>query len=157
MLDYGNSLMITIINKQRSISIDTKKLQSIAKAMLAVLGYDDFDLGIWLTTDKTIRRYNQEYRGKDKATDILSFPYHTELKAGDNIIVSAPEDRNMGDIIISLAYVERKASDWGRSFEEHLIALLAHGIAHLLNYDHQTDEEFEVMQKVEKKLLGVVT
>ena len=148
--------MIRIINKQRTIHVDSKKLASIAQSMLAVLDYDDFDLGIWLTTDKTIHRYNKSYRNKDKSTDILSFPYHSDLKAGDRIAVRSEEDKNMGDIIISLAYVKRKAPEWNRTFEEHLIALLAHGVAHLLNYDHQTDEEFAVMQRVEKKLLKVV-
>ena len=148
--------MIRIINKQRTIHVDSKKLASIAQSMLAVLDYDDFDLGIWLTTDKTIHRYNKIYRNKDKSTDILSFPYHSDLKAGDRIAVRSEEDKNMGDIIISLAYVKRKAPEWNRTFEEHLIALLAHGVAHLLNYDHQTDEEFAVMQRVEKKLLKVV-
>lgn len=145
--------MIRIINRQRKISVDTIGLHNIIEKMLVALKYPNFDVGVLLTTDKTIHRYNKDYRGKDKPTDILSFPFHPDLKPGERIQVESLEDKNLGDIIISLEYVVRKAPEWGRSFEEHLIALLAHGLAHLLNYDHQTDEEYAVMQRVEKRLI----
>lgn len=146
--------MITIRDTQHSIKVSHAAIRRQAQAMMAVLGYGDFDLGIWLTTNKTIRKFNKTYRSKDKATDILSFPYHTELQAGQRIKVTSPEDKNLGDLIISLEYVRKDAPvKWERSFDEHLTVLLAHGLAHLLNYDHITDEEFAVMQKVEKKLL----
>jgi probable rRNA maturation factor len=149
--------MITIRDTQRSIRVSKTALQKTAATMLASLGYADFDLGILLTTNATIRRYNKTYRDKDKATDILSFPYHESLKPGQKIVVKSPEDKNMGDIIISLEYVRKDAIiRWNRYFDDHMTVLLAHGIAHLLNYDHQTDAEFEVMQKVEKKLLKAV-
>lgn len=146
--------MIQIINKQRKIKVPVKKLEQSIQAMLKVLKYEDFDVGLFLTTDRTIRQYNKTYRNKDKATDILSFPYHTEIKPGQKIIVKTPEDKNLGDIIISLEYVKRSAPDWSRSFENHLIALLAHGMAHLLNHTHDLDTDFELMQKIEKKLLS---
>lgn len=149
--------MITIKNRQRRIQVDPQQLTDDAEKMLKALGYDGFDLGILLTTNKTIHAYNKEYRSKDKPTDILSFPYHTQLKPGDKIVVHEPEDRNIGDLIISLEYVKKDApKTWGRTFEQHMTALLAHGISHLLGYDHETDEEFAVMQKVEKKLLKAV-
>lgn len=149
--------MISIKDTQRSIKVSKRQITQLAKTMLASLGYEGFDLGIWFTTNKTIHRYNKEYRSKDKPTDILSFPYHTELKPGEKIVVTDPEDKNLGDLIISLEYVQKDApKTWGRTFDEHLTALLAHGISHLLGYDHITDEEFAVMQKVEKKLLRAV-
>lgn len=146
--------MITINNRQRKIKVNIKEMEHHINVMLQALGYPNFDVGVLLTTNATIRKYNRDYRQKDKATDILSFPYHTELKPGEKIKVKDPEDKNLGDMIISLEYVKKDApKTWGRSLEEHLINLLAHGLAHLLNYDHQTDEEFAVMQKIEKKLL----
>lgn len=149
--------MITLRNTQHSISVDKTSLVRTAQAMLKSLGYGDFDMGIWLTTNTTIRRYNATYRSKDKATDILSFPYHESLKPGQKIVVKDPEDKNIGDIIISLEYVRKDAPKrWNRYFDDHMTVLLAHGIAHLLNYDHETDEEFATMQKVEKKLLKAV-
>ena len=146
--------MISIRNTQRTVKISSAKIKREAQAMLTALGYADFDLGIWITTNKTIRHYNKTYRSKDKPTDILSFPYHTTLKAGQKIVVKSPEDCNLGDLIISAEYVLKDAPvKWDRGFDEHMTVLLAHGIAHLLNYDHITDDEFAVMQKVETKLL----
>jgi len=146
--------MITVKQRQRKIKIDVKKLAATAQRILAALGYDDFDLGILLTTNATIKKYNKRYRDKDKPTDILSFPYHTEQKAGEKVVVSCDEDKNLGDLIISLEYVLADAGKtWNRTFDEHMTALLAHGIAHCLGYDHINDKDFEIMQKFEKKLL----
>lgn len=148
--------MILIKNRQRKIAVDSNHLELVIKTMIKALGYEGFDVGILLTTNNSIRTYNAEFRNKDKATDILSFPYHTELKAGEKIKVTYDEDKNLGDIIISLEYVMKKAIELERSFEEHLVILLAHGLAHLLNYDHITDADYIVMQKIEDKLLRSV-
>ena len=149
--------MICIINRVRTTSVDVETTKKIIAKMVADLGYDGFDVGVLLTTNKTIQRYNRDYRKQDKPTDILSFPYHSNLKPGDRIIVTCEDDRNLGDIIISLEYVKAHAAEWDRTIKQHLHALLAHGIAHLLNYDHQTDQEYEVMQKVESTLLQAIT
>ena len=101
--------MILIKNTQRKIQISTKKLHKNAQKMLLFLDYQDFDLGIWFTTNKTIQKYNKLYRGKNKPTDILSFPYHDKLKAGKRISVLSEEDKNLGDIIISVEFVEKEA------------------------------------------------
>ena len=82
------------------------------QTFLTTLGYEEFDLGIWITTDATIQKYNREYRHKDKPTDILSFPYHDKLKAGKRIKVQEPEDENLGDLIISAAYVKKMQNVW---------------------------------------------
>ena len=149
--------MITIRNTQRTAKISSPKLKKTAQRMLKALGYPDFDLGIWLTTNKTIRHYNKTFRHKDKPTDILSFPYHEQLKPGEKIIVRDDEDKNLGDLIISVEYVQKDAAvRWERYFDDHMTVLLAHGLAHLLNYDHIKDDDFEVMQKVERKLLKAV-
>lgn len=144
--------MITIRNTQRAVPVNTKKIEQHARAMLHVLNYDDFDLGIWFTSNVMIQKYNAQYRHKSKPTDILSFPFH-ELKPGERIITKDPEEKNLGDLIISPRYVKDTLDQWGNSFEERLDILLAHGIAHLLGYDHEADEEYKEMQKVEKKLL----
>lgn len=148
--------MILIKNNVRTIKVDHKKLSTTVQAMLDYLGYGDFDLGMLLTTNATIKRYNNDFRKKNKATDILSFPYHTQLKAGQKIKVICPEDKNLGDIIISLEYVAKKAIELERTFDEHMTILLAHGIAHLLGHDHIKDNEYELMQKLENQLLKAV-
>ncbi len=149
--------MILIKNRQKKIPIDIDDLKTVTQKMLDSLGYHDFDIGILLTRNTTIREYNRTYRNKNEPTDILSFPYHPELKPGEKITVINPEDKNLGDIIISVEYARKKAAFWKQTFEEHLHALIAHGIAHLLNYDHQTDAEFEKMQAIEKQLLKSIS
>lgn len=145
--------MITIKNRQRKIAIDIKKLQRDAQIILDALNYSDFDLGILLTTNKTIHTYNKEYRQHDKPTDILSFPYHPELKAGKRIIVNSDEDKNLGDLIIAPEYVMNDLPRWHDTFEHHLQRLLVHGICHLLGYDHILDSDYKIMHRKELALL----
>ena len=97
--------MISIKNSQRKIKFDTDAFKKKASIILKELKYDNFDLGILLTTDATIQKYNREFRDKDKPTDVLSFPYHETLQAGKRIKINSDEDKNLGDLIISLPYV----------------------------------------------------
>jgi len=145
--------MILIKQKLRANKISTKKLKADAQKVLDLLGYPDYDLGIWLTTNQTIRSYNKKFRYKDKPTDILSFPYYPDLKPGEKIIPHSDEEKNLGDLIISLEYVQNDAQEYGESLSERLRMLLVHGICHLLGYDHIKDDEYEVMRKKEASLL----
>lgn len=145
--------MILIKNTQRAVVIDTAALAADAEKVLQALGYDGFDLGIWITTNATIRTYNREFRHKDKPTDILSFPYHTDLVAGKRIRVTTEDDKNLGDLIISAAYVVRDAQRYNMTFEERLRVLLVHGVCHLLGYDHIEDADYRRMRAKEAWLL----
>lgn len=146
--------MITIRNTQRKISIDVNRLKRDAQTILDALDYSDFDLGIWLTSNKMIRTYNKEYRDKDKPTDVLSFPYHTELKAGKRIKVTSDDDKNLGDLILAPEYIQNDLAKWETTFEKHMQRLLVHGICHLLGYDHIEDKDYKVMHKKEMELLS---
>jgi probable rRNA maturation factor len=145
--------MITIVNKQRKIACNIEQLTADAQTLLQLLNYSDFDLGILLTTESAIKKYNRDYRHKDAPTDILSFPYHANLKAGRRIKVAYPEDKNLGDLIIAPAYVVKDAKKLGVTFENRMQRLLVHGICHLLGYDHMQDADYAVMLKKEKFLL----
>lgn len=148
--------MILVKNTQRKIAINTNTFVTKARRMLAALGYSGYTVNIWLTTNATIRKFNKQYRKKDKATDILSFPYH-QLQPGEKIKPESPEEENLGDIMISLEYVQKDAPKWDQTFKQRMDVLLAHGIAHLLGYDHKTEEEYKVMNKLEKKLLKTIS
>jgi probable rRNA maturation factor len=148
--------MILIKNKIKKIKINESQIKKDVAAMLRLLNYSDFDIGIWFTTNQTIKKYNKAYRKKDKATDILSFPYHTNLKAGERIKITSEEDKNLGDIIISLEFAQKDSKHLKTTLQKHLKMLLAHGIAHLLGYNHKTEKEFAVMQKFEQKLLASI-
>ena len=144
--------MITITNNQPAIRVNELQLKADAEQILSLFGYEDFDLGILLTTDDIIQNYNRTYRSKDKATDILSFPYHTDLQPGQHITPQTPDDKNIGDIIIALQYVHKDAPNWGHTFEQRMRVLLVHGICHLLGYDHITDEDYAIMKEKEEWL-----
>jgi probable rRNA maturation factor len=148
--------MILIKNRQRKIVIEIERLKQDIQRILDHLQYTDFDIGVLLTTNATIRTYNQQYRDKDKPTDILSFPYHATLKAGKRIQAKTEDDKNLGDLIISLEYVKKDAQKKGETFEDRFTMLLVHGICHLLGYDHSEDVEYEQMQKKETELLDIL-
>lgn len=148
--------MINIKTRQKKIKVSISRIRKNIKSMLASLGYEDFDIGVFLTTNKTIKKFNKEFRKKDKATDILSFPYHSDLKPGDRVVINSPDDKNLGDIIISLEYAKKDAQAKNCSLEHHVNVLLAHGIAHLIGYDHKADCQYKAMQKKEKELLGSI-
>jgi rRNA maturation RNase YbeY len=148
--------MIAITNQQRAYTIDIKKMETHVAAMLVTLGYPQFDVGILICGTKRMQNYNRDFRQKDQPTDILSFPYDDTRRPHTPIEVNDPEDANLGDIILCPEYIARRSREWERSFDEHLTALLAHGLAHLLGHDHHTDEEHAAMAIVEKQLIDSV-
>ncbi len=147
--------MVFIKNRQRKIPINAQHLSDQVQEMLTIIGYPDFGVSVLLTTNRSIRKFNKMFRGKDKPTDVLSFPYYPKLKPGKKINARTEEEKYLGDIIISLEYALADApKTWARPFREHLVVLIAHGVAHLLGHDHLTDEQWKIMQKAEAKLLA---
>ncbi len=147
--------MINIQSKLKNNPCDIQDFATKAQQALDALGYSDFDLGILLTTNATIKKYNRLYRDKDKATDVLSFPYH-QITAGTKIKVLSDDDKNMGDMIISIEYVQSAAKKLGTTFEKRMHRMLIHSLCHLLGYDHIQDDEFAVMIKKEKSLAKAI-
>lgn len=145
--------MIFITNEQDAISVDIEQLKHDAQHILDELAYHDFDLSIVLVSDDRMHAMNKQFREKDKATDILSFPFYPNLKAGERIHADSDDDKNLGDIIIAPHYVQDTLEQWNQSFEMRMRILLVHGICHLLGYDHIQDDDYEVMKKEEERLL----
>lgn len=145
--------MITIKNTQRAVTVNTQQFLHDAQAILKELGYDGYDLGIWFTTNQTIRKFNRQYRAKDVPTDILSFPYHI-LKPGETINPRTDDDKNLGDLIISAKYVHDLYPE--KLFYPRLQKLLVHGVSHLLGHDHDTPETDAIMLKLEERLLKII-
>jgi probable rRNA maturation factor len=98
---------------------------SLLKDILSSLTNQNIELVI--TDNRTIADLNKTYRGKDRATDVLSFPLEHEF---GHII---------GSVVISADFVRDKSKELGHSFEEELALLFTHGVLHLLGYDHETD------------------
>ena len=106
----------------------------MAKRMLTALSLPDAELSLVLCDDATIHELNRDFRHKDKPTDVLAFAMR-EGKFGDT---ASPL---LGDIVISLQTTKRQAREHKRSFEEEVRMLLAHGLLHLLGFDHQTVQQ----------------
>ena len=145
--------MVAISTASELAAFDTREMAADAQKLMTVLEYNDFDLGIHLTTNEGIRRYNKEFRGKDEPTDILSFPYHQNTIAGERIRASSDDDKNLGDLFISIEYVRDRAARYGHDVGEALRMLLVHGICHLLGYTHEHDDDYAIMQRKELELL----
>lgn len=144
--------MILIQNEQ-TFPIDLKKLKKNTQTILQALDYKGYDISIMLVTPEVMHDYNKNYREKDRATDILSFPYHDELPAGERIMPETREDKNLGDIILCPQYIHDDLERWDMNFEDRIDVLLVHGICHLLGYDHIEDEDYEIMKTEESFLL----
>ncbi|MDD7909676.1 rRNA maturation RNase YbeY [Pseudovibrio exalbescens] len=104
------------------------------------------EISLVFTGDPEIKELNREWRGKDKPTNVLSFPGCDEEEP--------PFGPLLGDIVIARETVEREAEELGIPFKNHLTHLLVHGTLHLFGYDHQIDEEAEEMEDRERQILA---
>ncbi len=96
-------------------------------------------VSVLLTTDKAIRRLNRDFRGKNKATDVLSFPA-VDLYAAARLGPGAPALRIDGDLAISVDTARKQAAQQGHALTCELKILVLHGLLHLAGYDHETDK-----------------
>jgi probable rRNA maturation factor len=99
-------------------------------------------MAILLTDDDAVAELNQRFRGKAGPTNVLSFP--------------APDNRegHLGDIALAYGVCAREAAEQGKSLAHHLQHLVAHGVLHLVGYDHQTETEAEEMEALERRILA---
>jgi probable rRNA maturation factor len=149
--------MVNINNEECITALDMKQFEQDALKILKLMGYEDFDLGILLTDNQAIQCFNRDFRSKDEPTDILSFPFHPDLQAGQRIIVESEDDKNVGDLIISLEYIKELCEQENKTINEHLRTLLCHGICHLLGYDHYTESTDKIMKEKESWLAAKLT
>ena len=144
--------MISINNEEGNVAFSIEQFEKDAQKVLTLMGYNDFDLGILLTDNQAIQCFNRDFRSKDEPTDILSFPFHPDLQAGQTIIAETEDDKNVGDLIISLEYIKELCEQENKTINEHLRTLLCHGICHLLGYDHYTEQTDKIMKEKENWL-----
>ena len=129
-------------------ALDPGSVHADAVWLLRRLDLQDGELSIVLCDDAFIRPLNRDYRGKDAATDVLSFA----MQEGDDLL---EEDPILGDLVISVETAGRQAAEQGHDLASELRVLLVHGLLHLLGYDHEVDEvEAAEMRAAEAKLLS---
>ena len=147
----------TISFEPETLTIEDSLFEEIFRAADAVgeiYGVEDCELSITLTDDEHIRALNKNFRGVDKATDVLSFAF----RESDEPEIFGADFEILGEVIISLERAKVQAQDFGHSFLREVIFLEVHGLLHLLGYDHMNDDErleMETEQKFIMSKLGI--
>ena len=117
--------MIEVVNRQRRLRIDTEVWSKFATKALAAIGNSESSATIAFVSDKKIRELNRQFRGIDKATDVLSFP---------------SGEQALGDIAVSVDTAAAQAKENRLKLDEEIAQLILHGLLHLSGYDHETDD-----------------
>jgi probable rRNA maturation factor len=115
----------------------------------AAIGCRNSEISVLFCDDQTIAALNGRWRGQEKPTNVLSFPAHP-LHGG----IMLQEKRPLGDIAIAYETLVREARESGKTPAAHLSHLAVHGFLHLVGYDHETDDEAEEMERLERHILA---
>jgi probable rRNA maturation factor len=134
-----------------SAPLSRAEVRKLGEKMLHELRLIESELSILLCNDEVIHQINLAHRGKDKPTDVLSFP-QAEFRAPERL-KSGHDLRLLGDVVISIDTAARQAKARRRSLLEEVRFLLAHGVLHLFGYDHATPDEKAVMTKRTRQLV----
>ena len=139
------SVLVARLNVPAS-PIGSAALQGRAQRMLAALRLSRAELSVVLCDDPAIHALNRRHRRKDKPTDVLAFALRegTPMPHGGRLL---------GDVVISLDTARRQAREHGHSLWTEVTLLLAHGLLHLVGYDHRTDEEEARMNREAARLI----
>lgn len=133
---FAGRLDVVLLERQRRRRVSRARLQRVLRGAAAILRVAG-ELTLVLAGDGLLRRLNRDYRGKDRPTDVLSFP-------GDG------GESGLGDVVISVARAERNARELGRTVPQELDVLALHGFLHVLGYDHEADDG--TMDRLEARL-----
>ena len=125
---------VNVFNRQRKVSVEMKALRSFLDQLSSQMALQT-GFSVVLVSDAAMKNYNREFRGEDRATDVLSFSYEED---------DGEEKPYLGDILIS---VDAAAHQQRKTLLEELQVLSLHGLLHLLGYDHQADQgEMETLE-----------
>jgi probable rRNA maturation factor len=147
-------LAVVLLDRQRRRRVSRARLRGVLEAAAEALGVSG-ELALVLGGDQRLRGLNARYRGKDKPTDVLSFPGAcARHQAGSAARARCPAcsrgEPDLGDIVISVDTAARNARELGRSLPRELDVLALHGFLHVLGYDHETDDG--TMDRLEQRL-----
>lgn len=149
--------MSVFLADEQSDPLDLPGLRRLAELVLKEEGYpDSSELTVLLVDEGEMASYNQRFLEREGPTDVLAFPVE-ELVPGEvpDVDPSGPP-LMVGDVIISPGYVRAQADRLGVGFEDEMALMVVHGVLHLIGYDHQDDEQAEMMEGRERDILGLV-
>jgi probable rRNA maturation factor len=161
---YGYEIDVQV-DDQFADAVDEALLEAVAMAVLQRNGVTSAALAIVITDDATVQSLNRDYRGVDAPTDVLSFASQDDDEMADAFEHSAvsqnlpPElaallAHSLGDVIIAYPYAVHQAHHFGVTPAAELCLLVAHGVLHLLGYDHATPEEEAAMWLIQEEVLA---
>lgn len=138
-----------IINLQRKLKIDQATFENFEKLLQSSIPeINEKHFAVAFISDHRIKELNQFFRGKNTATDVLSFPHEPDEFDADK--------NNLGDIVISVEQAQKQASENGLTLEGEIKQLILHGLLHLCGYDHETDGgEMNARELELRKKLGI--
>jgi len=147
---------LDVINNQDIICYEDELINLLNKVVNEALEIENIDkdveVCISFVDNDQIRELNRDFRDKDKETDVLSFPQYDNqelISKQDNIVV-------LGDIVISMEKAKEQSIEYGHSFEREVAFLTAHSMFHLLGYDHDTEENTQLMRQKEERVLELL-
>ena len=143
--------MIYYRNDVRASGVDGRALVATAKKLLAAVDERDSSLSLTVVDDAAIRELNRDHRGKDKPTDVLSFPMFEGRDAPH-----AGVERMLGDVVISVETARRQAAEYDATLQRELYRLLIHGLLHVLGHDHEEAGERAEMETQERRLADTI-
>lgn len=130
-------------------ALDEDRVRAVVQTIVArELPPGNYVLSLHLVDDAAIQALNAEHRGKDAATDVLSFPLHAP-----EFVLPPGEPVALGDVVVSYPRAVEQAAEYGHSVERELAYLVAHGVLHVLGYDHESEAERAVMREREEAAL----
>jgi probable rRNA maturation factor len=149
------------LNNMQVLFADTAAFDVLAERVLGRIAMEkslneDVEVGVLWADDAYIRTLNREYRGKDCATDVLSFAMQDEGEDEPVLEDDPLAEILLGDIVISLETAQRQAEEYGHDMDREISFLLVHGMLHLLGYDHGEESERQVMRQEEEKILAAL-
>jgi probable rRNA maturation factor len=129
---------------------------AVSGVAVRALAARDAEISLVLADDATLRRYNKDYRGIDKPTNVLAFAAvdAPRAPAGGRAPEGAEGPLLLGDVLLARETLAREAGEQGKRPADHLCHLVVHGVLHLLGQDHQSAGEAQVMERLEVAALG---
>ncbi len=144
---------------EQDVPLSTGPLHRLARIVLESEGLPpETEVGIVFVTDQVMARHNRRFLGQDRPTDVLALPLNPPGEAIPvrNGPVSAGVPYALGDVFVAPRFVLRQAGRLGVRPEDEMFLMVAHGLLHLIGYDHTTEAEAEVMEARERDLLAMV-
>ncbi|XP_018089954.1 ybeY metalloendoribonuclease L homeolog isoform X2 [Xenopus laevis] len=150
----GMSLILR--NAQHAVPLYRAHLRFSLDIARSCLKVKNFDLGIICVNNARIQHINRVYRGQDSVTDVLSFPFHEDLNPSLLPIPATPDEYNLGDIYLGVAFIYEQCQKTQEDYRSILTITAVHGLCHLLGHKHNNPEKWKQMFEKETEILNEI-